>query len=68
MEDEEVVDVDVAEQARQYRVQHSACILCREEIGGLKRDQTDPDNRWPPGAHKIGTRRSQINLVPHSAA
>jgi hypothetical protein len=68
MEDEEVVDVDVAEQARQYRVQHTACILCREEIGGLERNETDPDDRRPPGAHKIGTRRSQIGLCPHSAA
>src|SRR5208337_3650780 len=68
MKDEEVVEIDLAEQTRQYRIQYAAGILRREGVGGLKRNEADPDGRWPPGTHKIGTRRSQIGLVPHSAA
>src|SRR6266849_4611403 len=59
MEDEEVVQTDLTEQARQQRIQYAAGTLGRKEIGGLKCYETDPDDRWPPGAQKVGTRRSQ---------
>ncbi len=50
VEDEKVVDIDFAEQASQQRIERTAGMLCREEIGGLKRNQADPDGRRPPGA------------------
>jgi hypothetical protein len=72
MKDEKVVEIDFTEQASPQRIQHTTGILCREEIGGLKRNQADPDARRPPGAQQIGTGRSrtgrQIVLVPYSAA
>ena len=59
MKDEEVVEIDFAEQTRQQRIQQAPCILRREEIGGFKGDQADPNDGRPPGAQKIGTGRRQ---------
>src|SRR5258708_38873325 len=64
MEDEEAVEIDLAEQARQQCIQHTAGMLGREKIGRLKRNQPDPDKRWPPGAQKIGATRSQYRSLP----
>src|SRR5437868_149726 len=49
MKDEKVVEIDFAEQASQQRIQHTAGMLRREEIGGLKCNQADPDARRPSG-------------------
>lgn len=65
MEDEEVVEINLAaEDFRQQQVQHAAGVLRREIIAGLKGDENDPDNRWPPGTPKriFRTRRSQSAL------
>jgi hypothetical protein len=67
MEDKEVVEIDVAEQPRQKRIQHAPGILRREQIRGFERDQADPDHGWPPGAQETRTGCGQ-SISPYSSA
>ena len=59
MEDEKFININLAEKVRQQRIEHATGILRREEIRGLKCNESDPNHGWPPRAQRIGMRRSQ---------
>lgn len=49
------MEIYISKQMRQERIEDAAGVFGGESIGGLKRNENDPDERRPPGAKKVWT-------------